>query len=112
MEILSFMLGVSAVLIILGVVFMFSMYKKIKSLSDKLTTTINIQNDLFKQIDDTRNEIYQQIREENRSLSETTERIYQTIDTNVVNLERTIDSRLDKLENKLKTKSSKTIINE
>lgn len=112
MEILSFVLGVSAVLIILGVVFMFSMYKKIKNLSEKVTTTINIQNDLFRTLDNMRNEINQQIREESRFFDETKKEIYQTIEINVTNLERTIDSRLDKLENKLKTKSSKTIINE
>ena len=99
MEILSFMLGVSAVLIILGVVVMFSMYKKIKSNSEKIKTLNETNRDIWKQIDEIHNRVFTHHEDSIRQVNFTEER-----------LRRDIDSRLDKLENKLKTKTSKEVL--
>jgi hypothetical protein len=48
MQILSFLLGISAVLILMGVVVVFNMYRKIKELQVKLTGTVEVQNEIFR----------------------------------------------------------------
>lgn len=105
MDILSFLLGVGMVLIMVGVMVIFSMYRKIKELGEKLTTTINIQNEQFRLIDDKSDEIHRRIDGEIDRVDGISHQIYKET-------ESLIDSRLDKLENKLKTKSSKQVINE
>ena len=138
MDILSFLLGVSVVLILMGVMVIFSMYRKITELGKKLTTTINIQDDQFRIIDSNREEIHRRIDKEIDRVDKLTNDLFGLIDsrsdainariiaeinrieTNFVlkltnsnnQTEKLIDSRLDKLENKLKTKSSKQVINE
>jgi len=99
MEILSFMLGVSAVLITLGVVFMFSMYKKIKLNSEQIKLINEVTSSIWRQIDEV----------ERRKQSDI-DNLYRTMNLTEENLVRTIDSRLDKLENKLKTKTSKEVL--
>jgi hypothetical protein len=101
MQILSFLLGISAVLILMGVVVVFNMYRKIKELQVKLTGTVEVQNEIFRIIDELR-------RDETQGKNE----IYNTISVQYKEFERMVDSRLDKLENKLKTKSSKQVIND
>ena len=104
----------------------------------KLTTTIDIQSDQFRLIDSNREEIHRRIDGEIGRVDKLTNDLFGLIDsrsdainariiaetnrietnfvlklTNLNNqTEKLIDSRLDKLENKLKTKSSKQVINE
>ena len=138
MDILSFLLGISVVLILMGVMVIFSMYRKITNLGEKLTTTIDIQNDQFRLIDSNREEIHRRIDGEIDRVDKLTNNLFGLIDsrsetinsriiaetnrietqfimklTNSNNqTEKMIDSRLDKLENKLKVTSSKQVINE
>lgn len=112
MDILSFLLGVSVVLILMGVMVIFSMYRKITELGKKLTTTISIQDDQFRIIDSNREEIHRRIDKEIDRVDKLTNDIYEKIVRSNNQTEKLIDSRLDKLENKLKTKSSKQVINE
>lgn len=138
MDILSFLLGISVVLILMGVMVIFSMYRKITNLGEKLTTTIDIQNDQFRLIDSNREEIHRRIDGEIGRVDKLTNDLFGLIDsrsetinsriiaetnrietqfimklTNSNNqTEKMIDSRLDKLENKLKVTSSKQVINE
>ena len=138
MDILSFLLGISVVLILMGVMVIFSMYRKITNLGEKLTTTIDIQNDQFRLINSNREEIHRRIDGEIGRVDKLTNDLFGLIDsrsetinsriiaetnrietqfimklTNSNNqTEKMIDSRLDKLENKLKVTSSKQVINE
>jgi len=112
MNILSFLLGVSVVLILLGVMVIFSMYRKITELGEKLTTTINIQNEEFRLIDDKSDQLHRRIDGEIDRADGISRQIYNDITILNKETERLIDSRLDKLENKLKAKSSKQGINE
>ena len=126
------------VLILMGVMVIFSMYRKITKLGEKLTTTIDIQNDQFRLIDSNREEIHRRIDGEIGRVDKLTNDLFGLIDsrsetinsriiaetnrietqfimklTNSYNqTEKMIDSRLDKLENKLKVTSSKQVINE
>ena len=138
MDILSFLLGISVVLILMGVMVIFSMYRKITNLGEKLTTTIDIQNDQFRLIDSNREEIHRRIDGEIGRVDKLTNDLFglidsrsETINSRIIaetnrietqfimkltnsnkQTEKMIDSRLDKLENKLKVTSSKQVINE
>lgn len=138
MDILSFLLGISMVLILMGVMVIFSMYRKITKLGEKLTTTIDIQNDQFRLIDSNREEIHRRIDGEIGRVDKLTNNLFglidsrsETINSRIIaetnrietqfimkltnsnkQTEKMIDSRLDKLENKLKVTSSKQVINE
>ena len=112
METLSFMLGVSAVLITMGVVVMFNMHRKIKTLSTNFSYMEENQREIYRHIDKLRDESYSQMNEDRVRVLEMENRLIKQIDENSNYLTSMLDSRLDKLENKLKSKSSKKLINE
>ena len=112
METLSFMLGVSLVLIIAGVMFMFSMYKKINHLDEKLTGTITVQNETFRSFWKNNEEIHRRIAQEIDRVDRIKRDIQIDVSERDNQLSKVIDSRLDKLENKLKVRPSKELINE
>ena len=112
METLSFMLGVSAVLITMGVVVMFNMYRKIKTLSTNFSYMEENQREIYRYIDKLKDESYSRMNEDRVTVSEMENRLIKQIDENSIYLTSMLDSRLDKLENKLKSKSSKKLINE
>ena len=58
METLSFMLGVSAVLITMGVVVMFNMHRKIKTLSTNFSYMEENQREIYRHIDKLRDKWY------------------------------------------------------
>ena len=112
METLSFMLGVSAVLITMGIVVMFSMYKKIKTLLINISSMEETQRETYRYIDRIKDELYSRIYEEKQVVQNIESLLRKDIDEYSKTLISTLDSRLDKLENKLKSKSSKKLINE
>lgn len=106
------MLGVSAVLITMGIVVMFSMYKKIKTLLINISSMEETQRETYRYIDRIKDELYSRIYEEKQVVQNIESVLRKDIDEYSKTLISTLDSRLDKLENKLKSKSSKKLINE
>ena len=82
METLSFMLGVSAVLITMGVVVMFNMHRKIKTLSTNFSYMEENQREIYRHIDKLRDESYSQMNEDRVRVLEMENRLIKQIDEN------------------------------
>jgi len=107
METLSFLLGISAVLIVIGVAVVFSMYRKLNQHTSNLESLEDSQRETIRDYNDKIDQIHRRIDIENERLGRIQDKIYQDIDEYSSNLHSIIDSRLDKLENKISTKFSK-----
>ena len=101
MDILSFLLGISVVLILMGVMVIFSMYRKITNLGEKLTTTIDIQNDQFRLIDSNREEIHRRIDGEIGRVDKLTNDLFGLIDSRSETLFGLIDSRSETINSRI-----------
>ena len=70
------------------------------------------QRETYRHIDRIKDELYSRIYEEKQVVQNIESVLRKDIDEYSKTLISTLDSRLDKLENKLKSKSSKKLINE
>lgn len=101
METLYFTLGVFTVLVILGVVGMFRVWKKAAKTAEETASIwsgINsLSNDLGKEIDGLNRTISDEIKE----VYETVHAVERNLDGELNEFQKIMDSRLDKFENRL-----------
>ena len=104
MEIVYFVLGIVAVLLVLGVVVIVKVSKKVNELTSLIGSVERQIDDVHRRIDDENLELASHIKETLNVIDDIKDILHKRIDDEVKDIVSMVDSRLDKLENKITSK--------